>query len=97
MSDLTVWKYQLDLFAAASIRLDIPVGRFGRSAQVLHVDTQHDNAFIWVLVDPTAATEVRAFRVYGTGHPVPLSPGEHVGTFMINGGEFVGHLFEVAT
>jgi len=74
-----------------------------RGAQILHVATQQqiaqggyrDQACLWALVQPTAAKEEREFLLVGTGHPIsPTDRLEHVGTFMMEGGALVFHLFE---
>lgn len=68
-----------------------------KGARLLHVERQHDQACMWALVDPDAKPVERYFRVYGTGHPIDDASGlTYIGTFQINGGEFVFHLFEVS-
>ncbi len=49
--------------------------------------------FIWALVDTDAPEEARVFHVRGTGHPADAL-GRYVGTFQIDGGALVFHLFE---
>jgi hypothetical protein len=50
---------------------------------------------MWALVNPEASKEKRRFELYGTGHDVPESDGLiHVGTFQMQDGALVFHLFE---
>lgn len=83
---MKVWKFPIpvqDEFA-----LDLPVG-----AQVLHVDAQAGKPCLWALVDPEAPKAQYTFYVRGTGHEV-AEDLIHVGSFQLDGGRFVGHLFE---
>jgi hypothetical protein len=87
----TVWKYPLpptDVFA-----VDLPAG-----AEVLHVEQQRDTVCMWALVDPDQPlVRHRRFRLVGTGHPIPepTDARQHVGSFLVRGGAFVFHLFEL--
>lgn len=86
-----VWKYEL--LAAEHFVLSMPKG-----AEVLTVQVQHGKPQLWARVDPTAEKEPRHFGVYGTGHRIQ-DPSEgvrlaYVGTFQIDGGQLVFHLFE---
>ena len=51
---------------------------------------------LWAVVDPSAATSPRHFRVVGTGHPMPDDCGRFVGTTVTHGGALVWHVFEAA-
>src|SRR5437667_5965143 len=74
-----------------------------KGAQILHVETQQqiaqggyrDQACLWALVQPTAKTEVRGFLLVGTGHAINSKDHlKYIGTFMLEGGALVYHLFE---
>src|SRR5438552_3281377 len=74
-----------------------------KGAQILHVEAQQqiaqggyrDQACLWALVQPTAKPEKRGFLLVGTGHPIsPTDRLVYVGTFMMEGGALVYHLFE---
>ena len=82
-----VWKYQLN---PGVTRLQMPM-----DAKVLHVEVQHGQPQLWALVQPTNEIRDRDFFVVGTGHPFQeyLQPS-HVGTFMLEGGALVFHVFE---
>lgn len=79
-----------------------------RGARVLAVQSQmtgssdynttRENPIIWALVDPDAETVGRGFLLAGTGHPIDdndAASGEYIGTFQLQGGGFVGHLFDM--
>lgn len=84
-----IWKYPLNG--------PTPVLEMPEAATVLHVGTQNDRPYLWAIGSPTAPKEKRAFHVYGTGHPIDLvnAPSRHVGTFFIDNGAYVFHVFDV--
>jgi hypothetical protein len=82
-----IWKYAFD--ATDSFELTMPKG-----ALVLSVQVQRDTPCLWALVDYTTETEVRRFRIAGTGHPIDFD-GKFIGTFQLDHGSLVFHLFEV--
>ena len=87
----TIWKFPFEVTDEIKIRMP-------KGAEILTVEAQGSSPCIWALVDPDASMEVVTFRVYGTGHPVEtMNIEEHVGTFQLEGGAFVGHLFKAAT
>lgn len=89
MSERTVWKIEISV--TDEFTRSVPEG-----AEPLYVAVQYGKPWLWVLLDPSAPPKPRTFYVHGTGHPVP--PGrEHLGSFMLHGGEFVGHLFQPTT
>lgn len=81
----TIWKFTLE----PNCTLEMPIG-----AEILTVQEQNGHAQMWALVDPYAENEEREFAVYGTGHKIPDSPGAYVGTFQLNEGTLVFHVFE---
>jgi hypothetical protein len=81
-----IWKYTLK----PSCEFRMP-----KHAKILSVGTQHNEAQMWVLVDPKKDYEVRKFRCYGTGHPMSDESEKYLGTFQIDGGMLVFHAFEV--
>ena len=83
----TIWKYPLSLLDRQS--LGMPAG-----AQVLTVQLQAGGLQVWALVDSDAPEVERHFRIYGTGHPVSDDSGHYVGTFQIQGGALVFHVFD---
>ncbi len=85
----TIWKFPLAVEAFQKI--DMPKG-----AEVLTVQPQGDQACIWAILNPKAATTPRGFWIYGTGHDIEPEMekhlGRYVGTFQIRG--YVWHVFE---
>ncbi|KKK62381.1 hypothetical protein LCGC14_3004920 [marine sediment metagenome] len=82
-----IWKYTLPL-------TDYPVVSMQKGARVLSVGVQHGEVQVWALVDPEAPTELRRFRVAGTGHPLEdeIASMRFIGTVQM--GAFVWHIFE---
>ncbi len=85
---LTIWKYPVSL--ADSFELERPGG-----AKLLHLDVQNGQPFMWFLLNPNMPTVARAFYVRGTGHDCEaLEQCTHRGSFMLQNGSFVFHVFE---
>jgi len=85
-----VYKYPIPV--TDMIDLSLPAG-----AQPLHVAAQGEMVCLWALVDPEAEPVARRFIVRGTGHPIENDDADlsHVGTFLLQDGALVFHLFEV--
>lgn len=68
-----------------------------QNSLILSVQTQREQPQLWALTNPEAPPESRYFAVFGTGEDMPVL-GEvtinFIGTFQLNGGDFIGHLFE---
>lgn len=83
-----IYKYHVRIDDVQTI--DLPQG-----AQVLSVQVQDGIPYIWACVNPSAKSEPRQFRLYGTGHPIEEDCLlKFIGTFQIFGGRLVYHLFE---
>jgi hypothetical protein len=82
-----VYKYPLTL--GDWISVPMPIG-----AEVLCVQVQHDEPFLWARVLPGNAMVPRHFRIAGTGHDLGSNVGQHVGSFQMAGGDLVFHVFE---
>ena len=68
-----------------------------KGAEILTVQSQHDVPQLWALVDPTQPTEERCIEIFGTGHPIRYDMGverKYIGTFQVDGGQYVFHAFE---
>lgn len=89
---MRVFEYQLEVADYQTI--EMPAG-----ARVLHVAIQAtalgEAPCIWALVNPDAEPVTRVFHTRGTGHELDIPQGEreHLGTYMLAGGAFVGHVF----
>jgi hypothetical protein len=67
-----------------------------RGAIVLSVASLGSAAWLYALVDTNAPDKLRRFAVLGTGKDASgVSPGLFVGTFQVNGGQVVGHVFDL--
>jgi hypothetical protein len=83
----TVWKFPV---TPGPFEVEMPKG-----AQVLSVQVQGGEPFMWALVDDQAPKEKRSFNTVGTGHDSDeIQNWRFVGTFQL--GPLVFHLFERA-
>ena len=87
---MRIWKFTLQVTDHQQVLMP-------RGAQVLSVQTQHNMPQVWALVDERAPLEPRGFATYGTGNPMPEQVyfGRFVGTYQIDSGSLVFHVFEV--
>lgn len=87
----TIYKYPLDVVDHQSITL--PFG-----AQILCVQTQNNIPVIYAIVDrDSTLTEQRHFRTFGTGHTIDSKYADYyIGTYQLNGGRLVFHVFGAA-
>jgi hypothetical protein len=86
----TIHKYQLNTTDNQSLWLP-------KGAEILTVQTQNDVPCIWALVDTDQHLEERRFEIFGTAHPIQSDIGtdrKYIGTYQLNGGDLVFHLFE---
>jgi hypothetical protein len=81
-----VFKYPLEMTSDQMI--EMPKG-----AAVLCVQAQGGLPKLWASVDPTAPRVKRRFGIYGTGHEMPGFLAHYVGTFQMQDGAFVFHVF----
>lgn len=89
MIEKEVWKFALN---PGENEVMMPNG-----AEVLSVQVQHNVPCLWALVDPEMQKEERTFEVFGTGHSIKYDMGverKYIGTFQLDGGYLVFHLFE---
>lgn len=91
-----VWKYPAappDATALYSSEwaLEMPVG-----ATILFIEVQYGQPKMWAEVDAeTDQYEIRRFKLVGTGHAEIESGDKYIGSFLVNGGVFVFHVYEV--
>lgn len=87
----TIWKYEIPI--EDEFVIEMP-----DRAEIIHVETQDGKPQMWAIVPVFDVAMVRRhFRLVGTGHSLQTNGKKHVGSFMLAGGNFVGHVFEVAT
>jgi hypothetical protein len=89
MSEKTIWKYALEITDAPTF-LSVP-----KDAEILCIQLQNGVPRVWMLCNPDAPPETRAFSCVGTGHPMAAGyKGSYVGTVQMMGGSLVWHFFE---
>ena len=83
----TIYKYEVRMLDYALIS--------GRVEKFLHVDYQKTTETICVWATINSEAEERKFVVscYGTGHEIPQSAGDYIGTVILYSGEVVLHYF----
>lgn len=83
----TIYKYPLEV-------LDEEYYDMPRGTEFLSVQVQNGVPCLWALVDTQRAVAHAKVVIHGTGHPADDVDGmEFVGTFQLNGGLFVGHVW----
>ena len=85
----TVHKFSLDI---GYTLVEMP-----ENAKIIHVGEQYGQLQLWAEVDPNEPQTHRHFRVYGTGHPIDdvmHLDVQHIGTAIMQGGDFVAHIYE---
>lgn len=82
----TIWKFPID---AGCNSIQAP-----RGAKLLTVQMQHGSPTVWAEVDPTAPIEPVLIEVFGTGHVIEEGERTYVGTFQMQGGALVFHLYQ---
>jgi len=84
----TIWKFPLQIQDRTLIR--IPEG-----AKILCVQIQNEAPCLWALVRQTdGPKQSRVFRIYAKGHQHEKISGTYIGTFQLDGGALVFHVFE---
>lgn len=84
----TVWKYEIPMHGVAQFELLIPV-----PAKVVHVEMQGITPTMWIELNPESPSFPKHFSIVGTGHQIPVNAA-HVGSWQMEGGRFVFHLYE---
>ena len=82
-----IWKFPLENRVHNNVQMP-------KGAQVVHVAAQFEKPCLWALVDPDAEPEVRRFGIAATGQNFDEAEAHYVGTFMLAGGAFLGHVVE---
>lgn len=66
--------------------------------KLLTVQAQRGTPCLWALVDLDGAAVVSVRLVtFGTGQPLGSEVGEYLGTYQLDDGWFVGHVFQVVS
>ena len=84
----TIWKF---LLLAENIQYII----MPEDAEILTVQVQNGDPYIWVLVDPEKQNKEREIIAIGTGHIAGDGfGGKYIGTFQLLNGNLVFHIFD---
>ena len=86
----TIWKFELETKNISMIQMP-------KEAEILCIQEQFEKPCMWVLVDPDQEKEERYFEIFRTGHPVHCDMGverKYIGTYQLNNGALVFHVFE---
>jgi hypothetical protein len=81
-----IWKYTIQ---GPRVTLEMPQG-----AKIVSLQVQDNQPQIWALVDPSEWKISRTFRALPTGVEFNAAGLTYVGTFQINDGTLVFHIFE---
>jgi hypothetical protein len=82
-----VWKYPLKVEDKQWVELP-------RGAKILSVDVQNGTPCLWAQVDTEAVTDRILIVTHGTGHPMKSNNMQFIGTYQLEGGSFIGHVFK---
>lgn len=75
---------------------DITTLSMGADAKPLSIQYQKGILTMWALVNLESPKVSRAFKIYGTGHPIETAvPKMYIGTVQEPGSSFVWHIFEL--
>lgn len=82
----TIWKFPFPI--EDHFKIEMP-----KDAVILTVQMQNGKACIWAIVNPNEEKEDKYFRLFGTGQPNLLHYYKYIGTFQMEQGTLVWHLF----
>jgi hypothetical protein len=83
-----IWKFSVPL--TDEFTISMPAG-----SRLLDVQTQNGEPQIWATCNPALPLVSRSFSLRGTGHDTNGAEGAlYVGTFQLQGGALVFHLFD---
>ena len=84
----TIWKFPIYVIDSQPVKMP-------KGAEILTVQLQGDQIYLWAMVDDGAKPETRIIEVFGTGNPIPVNMGTNrtfIGTFQSP--PCVWHVFE---
>ena len=82
-----IWKFMINITDTQEIPM--PIG-----AEILTVQSQCGTPCLWARVSPGFKKENRTIIMIGTGHSIRHETGRYIGTFQIDNGALVFHVFE---
>lgn len=86
MSKQTIHKYKLEITDVQHI--EIP-----SHSEILCVQNQNGWPHVWVKCDPEFEPSKRTIYIHGTGHEVINPSAKYIGTFQLQDGALVFHVF----
>jgi|GEM_PF-3949743 len=96
-----IWKWTVERGTKRHFTLEMPENPQIMTCQVQTqvIDgREQETLVVWAFVNPTARKENVRFQVVDTGLTTDgLLDWAYVGTFQLNGGDYVGHLFVKAS
>ena len=85
----TVWKFNLQVTDWQAIAIP-------NVYELLCVQVQYGTPCIWALVDPSTPVITIDIITHGTGRDCfDVSNAKYIGSYQLNGGNFVGHVWGV--
>lgn len=84
----TIYKYTLQNKDQQTIKMPY-------RSEILSLQVQNGEPCIWAKVDTSDEYEDKEFLIFGTGHHLPENPMNFIGTYQLDNGRFVFHVFEV--
>lgn len=84
---LSIWKFELAVTDAQDIVMP-------RESEILCVQIQFGKPCLWAKVDDTLSTESRQILTYGTGHVMIDKTVKYIGSYQLDGGMLVYHVFD---
>lgn len=86
----TIHKYEIRVSDMQKIELPV-------NAEILTVQVQKSNPYIWAIIDDNSPMVERVFEIFGTGILIDDEIEiyrKYIGTFQLESGSLVLHLFE---
>jgi hypothetical protein len=69
--------------------------QIARGAKLLTVQMQHGGPQLWFECDTNAVMGSRRIAIYGTGHQMLPQPQKYVGTYQLDNGALVFHVYDL--
>jgi hypothetical protein len=83
----TIWKFPLTVTDTQFISLP-------KDAEILCVQVQMEAPCLWAKVDSTIEDkETVLIETFGTGHPMDEKNRKYIGTYQLNNGHLIFHVF----
>lgn len=83
----TIYKYDLDT-------TDIQTVNLPTTHEILCIQTQHGKPTLWAKVDTNCSSTVNVnIYTFGTGHNIPDIELFYLGTYQLNNGSLIFHIF----